>query len=306
MSSSSLLPCCPILAVVITVTLNVNQVSAFSSLSTFFSLYPTDVLLSSAQRTAKNRLSHSNSLLKAFPGGKDNNFSNDDEDDDTYDDEPPELSLSPQEFLYKIQQNYKGTNGKGPVPSAIPSFGMGTARYRSRSRPAFGSKNTAGNDIATAYLCTNCNAEYLQWRGRCGTCHEWNTIQEIRVKRKRGGFGFIDEMEGTVKGKSSRKTFQKRGTSWLDGVRGDSFGFVGQERGGGPVRLTDVYGEFFPSVEGNDTRWKDAYYNGYREERTQVPGDPEINAVLGGGFMPGSLTLVGGDPGTSGDTSVTS
>jgi hypothetical protein len=134
--------------------------------------------LPSTQRIATNRLPHSTLLLKAFPGRNDDNYSNDDEDDDTYDDEPPELSLSPQEFLYKIQQNYKGNSGNGPVPSSIPSFGMGPARYTSRSRPAFGSKKTQGNYLATAYVCTNCNAEYLQWRGRCGTCQEWNTIQQ--------------------------------------------------------------------------------------------------------------------------------
>ena len=98
MNSSYLLSCCPFIAGVLTVTLNVNEVWAFSFPSTFISSHPQDVLLHSTQRIATNRLPHSTFLLKAFPGRNDDNYSNDDEDDDTYDDEPPELSLSPQEF----------------------------------------------------------------------------------------------------------------------------------------------------------------------------------------------------------------
>ena len=47
------------------------------------------------------------------------------------------------------------------------------------------------------------------------------------------------------------------------------------------------------------TSWMEAYRNGsLKERRTLIPNDPELNAVLGGGLMPGSITLVGGDPGT--------
>ncbi|KAL3778403.1 hypothetical protein HJC23_012116 [Cyclotella cryptica] len=304
MHSSIFSPCCPLIAGVLTSTLNVNRASAFPIPSTFVSSFPQEVLLSSAHRIAMELHPHSTFLLKAFSGRNGENHSNDDDDDDTYDDEPPELSLSPQEFIYKMQQNYKSDGGNGPVPSSIPSFGMVTPRSKSRSRPAFSSNKTSRKDTATVYLCTNCNAEYLQWRGRCGTCQEWNTIQEFRANRKRSSFGSSDEMGGLrpLQSKPTRKTFQKSGSSWLDGVGVDSCGFFRDDGGGGPVRLTDVYGEIIPTVEGNNTRWKEAYHNGYREERTQVPGDPEMNAVLGGGIMPGSLTLVGGDPGVSKST----
>ena len=38
------------------------------------------------------------------------------------------------------------------------------------------------------------------------------------------------------------------------------------------------------------------------EVRIRVPGDEELNTVLGGGIMPGSLILLGGDPGVGKST----
>ena len=37
--------------------------------------------------------------------------------------------------------------------------------------------------------------------------------------------------------------------------------------------------------------------NMFQKQRLLVPGNEEFNNVLGGGFMSGSLTLLGGDPG---------
>lgn len=33
----------------------------------------------------------------------------------------------------------------------------------------------------TAYVCTDCGAEYSQWQGNCPACGEWNTISEVRL-----------------------------------------------------------------------------------------------------------------------------
>jgi len=32
--------------------------------------------------------------------------------------------------------------------------------------------------VKTAYVCQSCGAQFPQWRGQCGSCQEWNTLQE--------------------------------------------------------------------------------------------------------------------------------
>lgn len=221
--------------------------------------------------------------------------------------------MSPQEFLLKMQQkeeSNKSTDGnESTFPSSVPSFGPGRGRSAPQMRPAFGSKKTSstasgGKDMATVYVCTNCGSEYVQWRGRCGTCLEWNTVQEFKARRKPAASP--GDNVGGIRpsfGKSKQSPFQKNGSSWLDGIGDDSFGvYRGNGGGGGPVRVTDVYQEILPSSGDGDTSWKDAYSKGSREQRTRVPDDSEMNAVLGGGIMPGSIILVGGDPGVGKST----
>ena len=80
----------------------------------------------------------------------------------------------------------------------------------------------------------------------------------------------------------------------MDGISGE----FGGGDGGGPVRVTDVYQEILKDANVQDgSSWEEACLKGSREQRTLVPDDPEMNAVLGGGLMPGSISLVGGDPG---------
>ncbi|MBP8160280.1 MAG: DNA repair protein RadA, partial [Aeromonas sp.] len=33
----------------------------------------------------------------------------------------------------------------------------------------------------TAYVCTECGADFTRWQGQCGECKEWNTITEVRL-----------------------------------------------------------------------------------------------------------------------------
>ncbi len=33
----------------------------------------------------------------------------------------------------------------------------------------------------TAYVCSDCGAEYSKWMGQCKECYAWNTISEIRL-----------------------------------------------------------------------------------------------------------------------------
>lgn len=33
----------------------------------------------------------------------------------------------------------------------------------------------------TAFVCTECGADFSKWQGQCPECHQWNTVQEIRL-----------------------------------------------------------------------------------------------------------------------------
>lgn len=37
--------------------------------------------------------------------------------------------------------------------------------------------------VKETYICSNCNAESLQWKGQCPNCKEWNTLELATVKK---------------------------------------------------------------------------------------------------------------------------
>src|SRR5699024_2812283 len=103
----------------------------------------------------------------------------------------------------------------------------------------------------TAYVCTDCGAEYNKWQGSCTTCGAWNTLSEIVLAPASKG--------GKTPG----------------GAR--NAGYAGSTGQGGKVTsLASIKGE-------NTTR--------------TLTGIGELDRVLGGGLVDGSVVLIGGDPG---------
>ncbi|WP_163648122.1 DNA repair protein RadA [Modicisalibacter sp. 'Wilcox'] len=39
----------------------------------------------------------------------------------------------------------------------------------------------------SAFVCTECGAEYTKWQGQCSSCREWNTLSEVRLAPARPG-----------------------------------------------------------------------------------------------------------------------
>lgn len=39
----------------------------------------------------------------------------------------------------------------------------------------------------SAFVCTECGAEYSKWQGQCSSCREWNTLSEVRLAPVRPG-----------------------------------------------------------------------------------------------------------------------
>jgi DNA repair protein RadA/Sms len=127
---------------------------------------------------------------------------------------------------------------------------------------------------------------------------EWNTVQEFLAQRKPSvgaGVGGIGNIARPVFGKSNTQTSVKTGLSWLDGVD------VGGMRSyvDGPVSVTDVYQQIIPE---NDNSGSDRASHLTAGSRLSIPDDEEMNNVLGGGIMPGSIILLGGDPGVGKST----
>ena len=227
-------------------------------------------------------------LRGSFGGHDENDFGGESDAGDIDDDEPPNLSSTPQEFLHRMQQQ-QGGHGGSSLPAAAPSSYPSGGRRPQAKRPSaapFGSKRASpSKDAAVTYVCSSCGAEYIKWMGKCSSCGEWNTIQEHRTSKT----------SGSAKARNTFAPSSFRGSdkpsSWLDGIGFDDHG------GGGPVRVTDVYRDALSPDGPGGSRGA-----GGDNRRLIVPDDSEINSVLGGGIVPGSLTLLGGDPGVGKST----
>ncbi|MBO1922946.1 DNA repair protein RadA [Thiomicrorhabdus sp. 6S3-12] len=97
----------------------------------------------------------------------------------------------------------------------------------------------------TAYVCTECGAEYAQWAGQCQACKAWNTLKEIKL--------------------GSGKKTTKSGSASYSGASASSVQSIKD------VDLSEV-----PRISSDMS---------------------ELDRVLGGGIVPGSVVLIGGDPG---------
>lgn len=102
--------------------------------------------------------------------------------------------------------------------------------------------------LTTAYVCRECGHSTPKWAGRCPECAEWDTLDEVNVRKQY----------------QSHKT---QGTA-------------------------SNYPTPIDSIETTAST------------REQF-GLPEVERVLGGGIVPGSLVLLGGDPGIGKSTLVT-
>lgn len=116
----------------------------------------------------------------------------------------------------------------------------------------------------TAYVCENCGQESAKWIGKCPSCNQWNTFREIRIASDSGQ-------------QSARAAAREISVARRANVVGDGIAFS-YHRNGGTIaqRLGDISTAAEPRMDMNDS---------------------ELNRVLGGGMVPGSIVLLGGDPG---------
>ena len=224
---------------------------------------------------------------------------------------------SEEEISSESIANFKNNFGK----KSPATHGLGSSRSPPSHRKAAG---ISGSGSATIHVCTNCGAESVKWTGKCFTCNEWNTVQPVEVERGGGGDG-----GGRVEPKWARKGYQYgggagngdddifdyEGASPLDRKRQRKPAGGGGRLGGGTGGAGNNW-IASPSQQFGGERGARRFHSSYvpeslptvaREDsmsrgRTKIPNNDELNAVLGGGFMSGSLTLIGGDPGVGKST----
>ena len=69
----------------------------------------------------------------------------------------------------------------------------------------------------TAYVCTECGADYSKWQGQCTACNAWNTISEVRgvggaAKGSRGARWLARECMGKCRGNTTGTVVGLSGT----------------------------------------------------------------------------------------------
>ena len=190
--------------------------------------------------------------------GADNEDEEDEDEEDDEDDEPPDVDV--QDFRAPSMNSVVGMNSGRSAPSIRKAMGL------------------SGAGTTKVHVCTNCGSEFVKWMGRCPTCREWNTLQEMAAPRVAGKASPRPTFRGSGGGGSNGiGSGSASGSGWLGGVSDYSI----------PVRVTDAVEQ----MKGPR-----------RQNRIIVPSDDEFNNVLGGGIMKGSLILMGGDPGVGKST----
>ncbi len=110
----------------------------------------------------------------------------------------------------------------------------------------------------TIHSCSQCGFQSAQWHGQCPGCEAWNTLVEERVRKGRSeGRSSGRRGSGAELGNSRSAARRKAGTTLARPLR---------DVGGEPLKRMST-------------------------------GIGELDRVLGGGLVPGSLVLLGGSPG---------
>ncbi|DBB12270.1 TPA: hypothetical protein ACH3X3_006374 [Trebouxia sp. C0006] len=160
---------------------------------------------------------------------------------------------------------------------------------------------TAASGSATKlkqdFKCKECGKVFGQWTGKCLGCGGWNTIEkfiyapETATTASGGGGG-----ARAARAATGSKGGASEGAGW--GSRGGQASISGKpaaafrtgawvQGSNRPQSLTDV------SKGGYGDAWR---------LPLRGPGGAELGRVLGGGVVPGSMVLIGGDPGVGKST----
>ena len=119
----------------------------------------------------------------------------------------------------------------------------------------------------TAFVCNECGSEYSKWQGQCGDCKAWNSVVEFRIGPAGSARSTRESTRGSTRGSSGGSSVAGRG------------GFTGALAEA--QVLADIDLDNVPRF---------------------TSGMSEFDRVLGGGLVPGSAILLGGNPGAGKST----
>ncbi|MDY5331718.1 MAG: AAA family ATPase, partial [Porcincola intestinalis] len=159
----------------------------------------------------------------------------------------------------------------------------------------------------TAFFCQNCGYESAKWMGQCPACHEWNTFVEEPVAQvaSTSSSGTKKPTSGVVKWETLGDRTGKTGAFSL---RSGKPAAIPQGGTNGVADMSVMSG----AASGFGRREEPLSASARRASRSKAlplsrimasdaerisSGIGEMDRVLGGGIVPGSLVLVGGDPG---------
>ncbi len=136
--------------------------------------------------------------------------------------------------------------------------------------------------IKTLYVCQSCGASSPKWLGRCNGCGEWNSLVEERQNSGPSATAAAAQESGLT-------TVREEFRGLLDDV------------GATGALMTGGASPWVP-LEGGEEDEDSSPESGSRKSTKQthrriLTGIRELDRVLGGGMVPDSFTLVGGDPG---------
>lgn len=80
----------------------------------------------------------------------------------------------------------------------------------------------------SAYVCSNCGAEYTRWQGKCRECQEWNTIVEIKLDSS----------------KSPARNIVARAVGGMAGGAGTGLQVLSEVKADGAQRISSGFSEF--------------------------------------------------------------
>jgi len=139
----------------------------------------------------------------------------------------------------------------------------------------------SGKGSKEVYVCSDCGEDHGQWQGKCRACQAWNTLVAFRPSAGAGKAGGGGGGGAAVQAVAALEPLRQQSTAPARTPR------VWVTDSSRPQRLSEVI------ANRGAERW-----------RLELPGDngAEMGCVLGGGVVPGSLTLVTGDPGVGKST----
>ncbi|XP_056176539.1 uncharacterized protein LOC115667061 [Syzygium oleosum] len=161
-----------------------------------------------------------------------------------------------------------GEAGSGPENEARSGNGeiSEERRHFGGGRSSYAGSGKKGKKRG-CWVCSDCGYTDGQWWGSCRSCHSAGTMKQFAVEENGGG---SEKARGF-------KVSENVVRSWMPQRAGEVR----------LLRLTDV------NRGVNQLEWRIPLYGNFGEE---------VSRVLDGGLVPGSLILVGGDPGVGKST----